>query len=62
MVPTLQGSKTCSMRPLQGRNAVLFPFPVALPPAIEFVAFGVIALLRSALEFGHFVFGRVAAY
>jgi hypothetical protein len=24
-----------------------------MPPAIEFVAFGDIALLRSALEFGH---------
>ena len=28
--------------------------PVALPPAIEFVASGDIAPLRSALEFGHF--------
>ena len=37
----LQGSpKTCALRPLQGRKRGSGSIPVALPPAIEFVASG----------------------
>jgi len=50
MVPTLKGSKLLFYATLSGSEWCSLSIPVALPPAIEFVAFGDIALLRSAMR------------
>ena len=54
MVPTLQGSKTCSNATLSGSEWGSLSIPVALPPAIEFVASGDMCGVQ-ALAFLHHV-------
>jgi hypothetical protein len=54
MIPTLQGKEMCNATP-SGSALCNRSIPVAMSPAIEFVDFGDIVLLRSPSRYPAFI-------